>query len=142
MKRIVTLILCAILICSYTQACAESDFFQLVDSYIHIVADCSDKESVVMSASGYDPALCIISFDFTDGNQSIVAIDGDECKVFYFFDDNELMSILFQMITIFDEIEAQLTDGKSLQYEMRFSDTEIHYITYEIIRNYYNWFDK
>lgn len=139
MKRIVTLILCLILICSYTQASAESDFLQLVDSYIHIVADCSDKESVVMTASGYDPALCIISFDFTEGNQSIVAIDSDECKAFFFFDDNELMSALFRMIALFDEVNAQLTNGKSLQYEMRFSETEIHHITAETINTYYSF---
>ena len=142
MKRIVTLILCTILLWSYAQAFAESDFLQLADSYIHIVADCSDKESVVMSASGYDSALCIISFDFTDENQTIVAIDGDECKLFYFFDDNELMSTLFQIITLFDEVNAQLNDGKSLQYEMRFSETEIHHINAQTISDYYNWMTR
>ena len=142
MKRIVASTLCVILFFSYTQAFAESDFLQLADSYIQKAVDCSEKESAVLSASGYDPALCIISFDFTDGNQTIIAIDDDECKVFYFFDDNEMMSVLFQMITRFDEIELLLNTGKSLQYEMRFSETEIHYITAKTIDSYYSWLSE
>ena len=142
MSKLLAAFLCVTIFFSFANTYADSSFLQLADSYIHKVADCLEKESAVLSASGYDSTICIVSFDFTDGNQSIVAIDGNECKVFFYFDDNELMSALFQMITMFDDIEAQLTDGKSLQYEMRFSDTEIHFITSETIRDYYNWLDK
>ena len=139
MKKLFALILCMMVFVSLASAYADDSFLQLADSYIRKVADCSNKESVVMSASDYDPAFCIISFDFTDGNQTIIAIDGDECKVFYFFDDNEMMSVLFQMVTMFDEVEAQLTNGKQLQYEMRFSETEIHHITAKTMKEYYLW---
>ncbi len=137
MKRLFAFTLLFAIIISSSFAYAESDFLQLAEDYLGQVVDLSEKQSACLSATGYDPSLCIISFDFTDGNQSIVAIDADECEVFFFFDDNELMSTLFQMITLFGEVEEQLTDGKSLQYEMRFSETEIHYITSPIIEEYY-----
>lgn len=135
--KFIALLLMVVMVFSFNASVAESSFLELAEDYLRGVVDFSDKNSASPSASGYDPSLCIISFDFTDGNQTIVAIDADECKVFYFFDDNELMSALFQMITRFDEIDAQLTDGKRLQYEMRFSETEIHHITAKTMNTYY-----
>ena len=123
----------------WSVALAEDDFLSMAEEYARRVTDFTGKNAVVMHASGYDPNKCIISFDFTDGNQTIVAIDGNQCEVFFFFDDNELMSALFQMITKFDEVEAKIPAGKQLEYEMRFSETEIHHITVETTKKYYSW---
>ncbi len=118
---------------------AEDGFLSIAEEYVRQVTDFTGKNAVVMNASGYDPNKCIISFDFTDGNQTIVAIDGNQCEVFFFFDDNELMSALFQMIMKFDEVEGRIPTGKQLEYEMRFSETEINHITSETMRKYYSW---
>lgn len=140
MKRIIGLLLvCMMLFLALASADADSSFLSLSEEYIRQVTDFTEKNAVVMTASGYDSSKCIISFDFTDGNQTIVAIDGNQCEVFFFFEDNELMSALFQMIVKFDEVEARIPAGRKLEYEMRFSDTEIHHIAAETIMKYYEW---
>lgn len=134
-----SMILVMLFLIGGSAALAEDGFLPIAEEYIYHVTDFAGKDSAVLSASGYSPNKCIISFDFTDGNQSIVAIDGNQCEVFYFFDDNELMSALLQMITKFGEVEARISLGKQLEYEMRFSETEIHHITSETMRKHYSW---
>ena len=137
--KMVSLIVASILFFTCSSACSEEDIFSVSDEFLALASDLSEKESVVMSSSGYPESIFIISFDFTDGNQTIIAIAGEKCKVYYFFEDNELMSVLFQMILHFTEIESQIPEGHSLQYEIRFSETEIHHITPETISKYYSW---
>lgn len=117
----------------------KSDFLLIAEDYINQTLDMTDKKNAVLSASGYDPSYCILLFNFGDGDQCISAIDGDKCKLFYFIDDDEMMSALFQMIIWFKDIEASLPSGKKLQYKLRFSDEEIHIITSETMSKYYSW---
>lgn len=141
MKRlfyIFTVVLITVVI-GLSAGLAEDGFLSTAEEYVRLVTDFTGKNAVVMSASGYDPNKCIISFDFTDGNQTIVAIDGNQCEVFFFFDDNELMSALFQMITKFDEVEARIPSGRQLEYEIRFSETEIQYISLNTMQIYFSW---
>lgn len=141
MKRlfyIFTVVLITVVI-GLSAGLAEDGFLSTAEEYVRLVTDFTGKNAVVMSASGYDPNKCIISFDFTDGNQTIVAIDGNQCEVFFFFDDNELMSALFRMITKFDEVEARIPSGRQLEYEIRFSETEIQYISLNTMQIYFSW---
>ena len=118
---------------------SENDFLSLAEGLVKQVVDFSGKNTAVLSASGYDPSYCILLFNFNEGDQSISAIDGDKCEIFYFIDDDEMMSALFQMIIKFNEIESNLSSGKKLQYKLRFSDNEIQIITSETMSKYYSW---
>lgn len=117
----------------------EKNFLELADSYLQLCTDLSSKVKWEISASEYSLAECLVSFDFTEGNQTILVIDNNLCWLYATFEDDELMSILFQMVTQFRNIESQLADGKSLVYEMRFSKTEVHYIKSDTISKYYSW---
>ena len=139
MKRMMVAILILFSIQIATFASADSIFFSLSDLYLQKAIDFSNRENVEMSASGYNPDINIISFDFTDGNQTIIAIDGDRCKVYYFFEDEELWNIAFFMITQFKAIESQLPAEKVLQYELRFSETDKLFITSDTMSKYYSW---
>ena len=140
----IALAIMAVLINSLVPAARADDesFITLAEEYIDQVVDLTDKNSVVLRASGYDLYECEIAFDFTDGNQTIIAGMDDQCEVFYFIDDYELMSALFQMIVMFDEIEGRLPPGRYLQYTLRFSETEVHHITSDTIKTYYTWLDQ
>ena len=129
----------SILVLACSSAITEEDIFSVSDRFLGLATVLSEKDSAVMSSSGYPDDEMIFSFDFTDGNQTIIAIAGEKCKVYYFFEDDELMSTLVQMLHKFPEIESLLPEGWSLQFEMRFSETEIHHITSETIEKYYAW---
>lgn len=138
-KIIISIIILTIIIQTMSFAFADNSFFAISDVYLERAIDLSDRQNVEMSASGYNPDINTISFDFTDGNQTIIAIDGDKCKVYYFFEDEELWSIVFFMITQFKAIESQLPEGKALQYELRFSETDKLFITSETLSKNYSW---
>ena len=141
MKRIVFTLILLVVFCTQALsfAFADESFFLLSDLYLQKAVDLSDRENVEMSASGYNPDINNISFDFTDGNQTIIAIDGDRCKVYYFFEDEELWNVAFFMITQFKAIESQLPEEKALQYELRFSETDKLFITSETLSMNYSW---
>ncbi len=141
MRRIISTMVLLMFFCLQVipLAFADSTFFSVSDLYLEKVIDLSDRQNVEMSASGYNPDIYIISFDFTDGNQTIIAIDGDRCKVYYFFEDEELWNIAFFMITQFKAIESQLPTGKALQYELRFSETDKLFITSDTLNKNYSW---
>lgn len=42
----------------------------------------------------------------------------------------------------FDEVEGRIPAGKQLEYEVRFSETEIHHITMETIRKNFSWINE
>ena len=46
-------------------------------------------------------------FDFTEGNKTLLAIADEKCKVYAFFDD-ELLGILYRMISVFPDMESNL----------------------------------
>ena len=95
-------------------AFAESTFFDTSTEFINETIDLSSKNTIEMSATNADPDICTITFDFTDGNQTIVMVEGKECQVIYKFEDDELLSIVFHMITRFNQISSSLPDGYSL----------------------------
>lgn len=123
-------------------AFAENAFFDTSTEFIKEIIDFSSKSTIELSATNADPDVCSITFDFTDGNQTIVMVEGQECQVIYSFEDDELLSIVFHMITRFNQISSSLPEGYSLQYVLRFSETEIQYITLDTVSKYYSWLNK
>ena len=117
----------------------ESLFFRICDKYIPYVIDCSGKETWILKDTYDDTGTYQIRFDFTDGNQSLMLEEAGQCKLFFFIDDSELMSALFKMILLYNDISGALPEGKKLQYHLCFSDNENHVITGETIKEYYSW---
>ena len=83
-----------------------------------------DKQSFVLSATGTSPDVGEIMFDFTEGNKTILVIADEKCKVYAFFDDDELLGILYRMIAIFPDMESNISQGKHLEYRVRISDED------------------
>ena len=46
--------------------------------------------------------------DFTEGNKTLLPIADEKCKVYAFFDDDELLGILYRMISVFPDMESNL----------------------------------
>ncbi len=141
MKKYLSLIALILVVstvfCEVSTALAEEGIMQIVEEYIQKMVDFSNKDSAVMDAKGYDNNKGIILFDFTAGNHFVMAIDGSQCEIFFYFDDNELMSTMFRMIQEFDTISNKLPKGKTLEYQIRYSDSQSIIITPEIFREYY-----
>lgn len=115
MKKVISFIIAMMILIITLPASADQMFLDFADTFLLELFDSSQKQSFVLSASGTSPEYSSIYFDFTDGNQTILSIDGDKCKVYAFFEDDELLSILFQMIQKFNNIESQMTSGKKLE---------------------------
>ena len=121
---------------------AEDSIIQITEEYIYKIVDFSDKSMAVMGAEGYEKEKGIILFDFTKGNHFVMAIDGNQCELFYYFNDDELMSTMIKMILEFNTISSKLPRSKTLEYEIRFSDSQTYYITPETISKYYSFVFK
>lgn len=140
MKRLLAISVIVGFLCFFTDgAKAESNFFSVSKTLISETTDMSKKNTIELSATNADPNICSITFDFTDGNQTIVMVEGNECLVLYAFEDAELWSIVFFMMTQFKTIESQLPAGKVLQYKLHLSETEELFVTSEILSKNYSW---
>ena len=137
-KRFLLMFIAAILAWTGLSS-AEGSFLDTAEEVLASITDLSDKQVFTLQASGYSPDLCIVQFDFTEGNQTIVAVEGDRCRLFFFFEDEELLSLLYRMIAAFDALEKQLPAGKKLQYDVRFSEEETCPITGSTIAEHFSW---
>jgi len=137
-KRIMLLLLAAALAAAGC-AGAENSFLDSAETMLRSIADFSEKQVFSLGATGYNPDQCLLSFDFTEGNQTVIAVQGDQCRVFYKFEDHELMSLYFRMIMKFEELEKNIPSGKMLRYQVKFSEEEVYSITRTVIEKYYSW---
>lgn len=143
MKRIIAIVIILGCLCLFTDGTkAETNFFSASIDMISEVADMSQRNTIELSTTNAYPKVCSITFDFTEGNQTIVLVEESACKVCYYFDDDELLSIVFHMITKFNQVNLVIPQGYSLQYVLRFSDTEVYYITSETLSKYYSWMNN
>ncbi len=141
-KKIIALLVLLSILCSVGLSHAEFDFFKLGDSYIRKYVDCSNIEPLPFSYSGTEQNECTFWFMFSDGNQLIsVALD-NQCYVYAFIEDDELLSALFHMTASFREIESQLPEGYILQYIIQYTDDERAYITSDTMSKYYSWINQ
>lgn len=108
---------------------AENDFFGIVKSTLNEITDCSNKQLVQLSASGYDPDACILFIDYTEGNYSIVGIDDQAAMVIYPFEEEELAICIIELLLQFDSIEELLPNGRYLQYDLKLSENNTYHIT-------------
>lgn len=63
---------------------AEMTYFAVVETMLNEIVDCSEKQFIQLSASEYDPDTCILFIDYTEGNYSIVAVDGETAMLVYY----------------------------------------------------------
>lgn len=115
---------------------AESAFFSIVEATMNEIADCSEKQFIQLSASGYDPSACVLSIDFTEGNYSIVAVDGETAMLVYPFKREELADCIVELLIIFNDIEEQLPAGRYLQYDLKLAEDETHHITQDTLYDF------
>lgn len=130
MRKFLAAFVGIILLSAFMYAYAEDDFIEYADSFLMQASDnLSDKQSHVLKASGTSPDVGEIMFDFTDGNKTLLAIADEKCKVYAFFDDDELLGVLYRMLTQFMEIERHMPQGKRLEYTIRLSEDNTIVVT-------------
>lgn len=110
---------------------AESAFFSIIEATMNEITDCSGKQFIQLSAGGYDPSACVLSIDYTEGNYSIVAVDGETAMLVYPFERDELSECIVELLFRFDTLEEQLPDGRYLQYDLKLAEEETYHITKE-----------
>lgn len=115
---------------------AESAFFSVVETTLNEIVDCSEKQFIQLSAEGYDPSACVLSIDFTDGNYSIVAVDGETAMLVYPFEREELADCIVELLIIFNDIEERLPTGRYLQYDLKLAEDETHHITQDTLYDF------
>lgn len=131
-RRILITGLSIVLFCfSWMNAIAEDMFFSVVETTLNEIVDCSKKQFIQLSASEYDPDACILFIDYTEGNYSIVAVDGETAMLVYPFERDELTGCIVELLFRFDALEEQLPDGKYLQYDLKLAEEETYHITKE-----------
>ena len=138
-RRIVAFILLLSMVMAISSTIAESgsDFIDYVDSFFLRIMDLSEKEAFVVNATGTSPDIGEVMFDFSEGNNTLLAIADAKCKVYAYFEHDELLSMLFHMITVFDEIDAA-TPGKNLVYNIRLSDGDTFVLDSNSIAKYFS----
>lgn len=138
MRRLFTALLVVIVLIAPIYAYASNDFIECADYYFSKASDkLSEKESYVLSATGTSPDVGEIMFDFTEGNKTLLAIANEKCKVYAFFDDDELLGVLYRMIALFQDMEADLPQGKHLEYKVRISDDDTILLDSSSINSYF-----
>ena len=111
-----------IILLTTTPSIADTLFIETADRYLNSVSDLSDKQSFVMDAINSKPNYCTILYDFSEGNRTIVSIDGDKCKVYAQFERDEMLGILYHMLSVFGEIDGKLPSDNELEYRIRLAD--------------------
>lgn len=138
MRKLFVSFLAFVIIIAPLCAQASDDFIECADNYFSKASDkLSEKESYVLSASGTSPGVGEILFDFTEGNKTLLAIADGKCKVYAFFDDAELLGVLYRMITLYQDIEADLPEGKRLEYKIRISEDDTILLDSAIINSFF-----
>lgn len=117
----------------------ETDFFTIMDGYVRNSIDCNDIEPVDLKASGTEPNEYSIVVDFREGNNNILFIHGEKCRVFYPIGDEELLSALFKFISWYDDISKLLPATSTLEIEVFLSDDKDRIVISEdtINKSYY-----
>lgn len=110
---------------------AEMTYFAVVETMLNEIVDCSEKQFIQLSASEYDPDTCILFIDYTEGNYSIVAVDGETAMLVYPFEQDELSGCIVELLFRFDVLEEQLPNGRYLQYDLKLAEEETYHITKE-----------
>lgn len=110
---------------------ADMTYFAVVETTLNEIVDCSEKQFIQLSASEYDPDACVLFIDYTEGNYSIVAVDGETAMLVYPFEQDELSGCIVELLFRFDTLEEQLPDGRYLQYDLKLAEEETHHITKE-----------
>lgn len=130
MRKLLVALLAFVIIITPLCAQASDSFIEYADFYFSKASDkLSEKQSYVLSASGTSPDVGEIMFDFTDGNKTLLAIADEKCKVYAFFDDDELLGILYRMLSQFQDMEDNIPQGKHLEFKVRLSDDNTIIIT-------------
>lgn len=131
-----------------SSANAEDTLIEVVERFIISLANCSDKEIWNLKSSDYNKEYCTIKFDLREEWKAIAINDGDgQFRVYFYFTNDEIISSYFHAITIFDEIEKELPNGKKLKLELLLCDqdennTLKYVITLETIKSYYPWLNS
>ena len=138
MRKLLVTFLTFVIIITPLYAHASEDFIECADYYFSKASDkLSEKQSYVLSATGTSPDVGEIMFDFTEGNKTLLAIADEKCKVYAFFDDDELLGVLYRMIALFQDMEADLPQGKHLEYNIRISDDDTILLDSSSINSYF-----
>lgn len=138
-KKAIVLVLLISWVTVFSLAGAESGsaFIDYVDSHFQQIMDLSEKQSFVLNATGTSSDVGEVMFDFSDGNHTLLAIADAKCKVYASFEHDELLSMLFHMITVFDEIDAAIPE-KSIVYNVRLSDSDTFVLDSTNIAKYFS----
>jgi len=119
---------------------AETAIIDAADGYIATIARCENKESWTLRSEGYDPDYCTLEFDLREGWKVLSIDDGEgSYRAYYYFSDEEIISAFFHMITLFDELEESLPEGKALQCKLLISDEQKYVVTSDTIDRLYSW---
>ena len=141
MKRaIIAFLLVISLLCIHPAIADQNEFFNLVDTYLQYTTDFSRLSVLAnLGYNGHDYNVCYISFDFREGMHVINATIDDQARLYAEFSNEELLSILYRMIAMFDEINAQVPDGYTLRYKIWVAEEDKIEISAEDISKEYNW---
>ena len=133
-----TIIICVLMLSISSLSIADTQFIETADEYLSTMADLSGKQSFILNAKNSDPNYCTILYDFSDGNKTIISIDGDKCKVYAQFENDEMLGVLYRMLHVFNDIENTLPNGKKLEYKIRLSENRLVYLHSDNIRAYFS----
>ena len=124
MKRRIEILLFLLLIINNTFALGESDthFFDLMEEYVKSFIDCSNIDPVDLHATSTDPKVYTMIFDFREGNNNIMSLHNEKCRIYYPVKDDELLSALIQFVPKFEEIEGHIPEDGVFEVEVYLSD--------------------
>ena len=142
MKRILSIIILLIFLANNSVALGETDFFAIMDGYVRSAVDCTNIEPVDLNASGTKQKEYSIVIDFREGNNNILLLQENKCRVFYPISDEELLCALFKFISLYDEISSLLPVDGILEIEVFLSDDkERLIISKDTMDTIYSWIE-
>ena len=139
MKRILSMLVLLLISFNLSVALGENDFFDSVDEYVRIAIDCSNIEPINLSASHTKPNEYTILVDFREGNNNILLIHDEKCRIYYPVGDDELLSALFRFISSYEEIKNIIPVDGDLIIETFLSNDKRIIVSKGIVDTYYSW---
>lgn len=142
LKRILSTLFLLIIL-SYNSLClGDTDFFAIMDGYVQNTIDCNNIEPVDLKASGTESNEYSLVIDFREGNNNILFIQGEKCRVYYPIGDEELLCALFKFISLHDDISQLLPADSILEIEVFLSDDKDRIvISKDTVNNMYSWIE-
>ena len=117
-KRAFAIALIVMLIPVYAFAEDTDSFFEYIEPWVASVCDLSNKEPFTGGATGVTPGEGEIVFDFRESWYTMRFVHAKSCKQFNYFECDELLGVLFQLLNEFDAIQAGMPDGEKLVFKV------------------------